>query len=135
MIGEVRLEFLRKIMTSLVKISRGNTYLEKLETSYKTNMVVIFLLFLILVGIFAKYIDVSIKSKDGELAYIELTNNVNETNKLLKTIRLAYEHNNELMEEIKKNNKELMKDNIKMVNRIKELEKENELLIKNNCKK
>lgn len=122
-------------MTSLVKISRGNTYLEKLETSYKTNMVVMFLLFLILVGIFAKYIDVSIKSKDGELAYIELTNNVNETNKLLKTIRLAYEHNNELMEEIKKNNKELIKDNIKLVSKIKELEKENELLIKNNCKK
>ena len=72
MIGNLRLEFLKRIMTALIKISKGNTYLEKLESSYKTNMNVFFFILLALIGLLVKYVELDYYAKDAENAYLEL---------------------------------------------------------------
>lgn len=135
MIGDLRLEFLRRIMTALIKISKGNTYLEKLESSYKTNMIVFFFVLLALVGLLVKYIELDYYAKDAENAYLDLVQTVNESSNLLKSMRVAYDDKTELIEGLKTNNAQLKSDIKVLTARVQELEDEKRTPPDNKSKK
>lgn len=122
MIGDLRLEFLRRIMTALIKISKGNTYLEKLESSYKTNMIAFFFVLLALVGIFVKYVELDYYAKDAESAYVKLIAALNESNNLLKSLRIANDDKTEMIMRLKVDNGRLSDEVNMLKERVKELE-------------
>ena len=126
MIGDLRLEILRRIMTALIKISKGNTYLEKLESSYKTNMIAFFFVLVALVGIFVKYVELDYYAKDAEEAYTEMISTIKESNNLLSTLRISNDDKTEMIRRQKLHIERLQ-------TRIKELEEEQAL--KDNNKK
>ena len=109
MIGDLRLEFLRRIMTALIKISKGNTYLERLESSYKTNMIVFLFVLISLDGIFVKYIELNHYAKDAEIAYLRLVEGMNEYNSLLKSLRIANDDKTETIKQLKEDKANLTK--------------------------
>lgn len=72
MIKEVRFEFIKRLMGFLIKISKGDRYLDKLENSYKNNLLFIFFLTLALVGTGSKYIQLYFFTNDARHEYTRL---------------------------------------------------------------
>lgn len=122
MIGDIRLEFLKRVMTLLIKISKGDTYLEKLESSYKTNLIVLFFLLAAFLGIFAKYMDVNRFSKDAEAAYRSMVRSVEEAKEISRSLRVANDDKSERITELKKQNAQYKDEITVLVARLDALE-------------
>lgn len=122
MIGDIRLEFLKRLMTLLIKISKGDTYLEKLESSYKTNLIVLFFVLAAFLGIFAKYMELNAFSKDAEGAYRSMVRSVEEAKEIGRSLRVANDDKSERIGELKKQNIQYRDEITVLVARLDELE-------------
>lgn len=122
MIGDIRLELTKRLMTLLIKVSKGDTYLEKLEASYKTNLIVFFFVLTAFVGIFAKYMELNSFAKDAETAYRSMASSVNEAKELTRALRISNDEKGEKIADLKKQNAVYFEDIKILMVRLNELE-------------
>lgn len=122
MIGDIRLEFSKRLMTLLIKVSKGDTYLEKLESSYKTNLVVLFFLLAAMLGMIAKYMELGSYSEDAEAAYKSVLHSVEEAKEISRSLRVANDDKTERITELKAQNQEYKAEIETLVKRLNDLE-------------
>lgn len=102
-------------MSALIKRSKGENYVEKLESSYKTNMTIIILLVTILITQSVKLISLNEYTKDVEFVY--------------ESLHKASEEQREAVTTLTKINKDFALKNLELQNEKKELEKDIKFLI------
>ena len=115
MLKDFRSELIRRLMSALIKRSKGGDYVEKLESSYKTNMTIIILLVTILITQSVKLISLNEYTKDVEFVY--------------ESLHKAAEEQKDAVITLTKINKDFALKNLELQNENKELEKDIKFLI------
>lgn len=128
MIHEIRIEFVKRIMGLLIKHSKGENYLDKLENSYKNILLSALFLILSLSGLGCKYAQLYIYSNDAEYLYHRLMKEEERVNtELEKTIVFAREQFSFAQT--------LRKENYELTREVDNLKRENEKLKEEACNK
>lgn len=112
-------------MSFLLNRAKGDTYTDKLETSYKTNLVIITLLATALITTFIKLTGNYLYTKDVEMALTTLSKKTEKQMELNNHLVLTNKEQTETIIEFKLRNKGLEEDLNLLLKRIKVLEKEN----------
>lgn len=130
MFGDIKFELHKRIMSFLLNRAKGDTYVDKLETSYKTNLVIITLLATALITTFIKLTGNYLYTKDVEIVLATLSKKTEDQMELNNHLVLTNKEQTETIIEYKLKNRGLEEDINLLLKRIKVLEKENRELRK-----
>lgn len=129
MMQEIKIEIVKRAMGFLIKIADGESYIDRLENSYKNVLLIMLFLITLTFSISINYAQLYIYTNDADYLYRLLMERENRvTEELEKTIAFAREQFNM--------SQSLRKENYELIQTVDDLKKENELLhMKLNSKK